>query len=123
VKNSALIRLKNDQSDLKFEWVDFDGDDCFNDFHIEVKNASGIRRYDFGPCVVHCLRKLCKFFEDPKETTVSGGFRHPDVRRYEVHRSDDGYRLIVRFEGSGLHEQFHIQHPVLRIDAESLKQN
>lgn len=43
------------------------------------------------------------------ENTVSGGFRHPDIRYYDLYREKDGYRLVVRFEGSGLREEFYVR--------------
>lgn len=105
---------------MRFEWFGFDGDDCFNDFHINVTNETEARRFDFGPCAVHGLRKLSRFFKDGTQTTVGGGFRCPDVRYYDVHRSADGYRLVVRFEDSGLHEQVVIHSPLVQVDDEFL---
>lgn len=107
---------------MQFDWLDFDGDDCFNDFHIKVTTEADTRRFDFGPCVVSGLRRVSKFFRDETQSTTSGGFRHPDIRRFDLHRAEDGYRLVVRFEDSGLHEQFHIQRPLLQIDDDFLRQ-
>lgn len=121
MNNTAYIRVKGNLTEMRFEWLDFDGDDCFKDFHITVTSGTDTRRFAFGPCAVHGLRKLCKFFKDVTEATVSGGFRHPDVRCYDLHRSDDGYHLVVRFEGSGLREQFSIRGPSVQIDDEFLK--
>lgn len=78
------------------------------------------RRFDFGPCVVSSLRRLTKFFRDGTQLTVGGGFRHPDIRYYDVHRAGDGYWLVIRFE-SGLHERFQIPTPSVQIDDEFLK--
>jgi hypothetical protein len=108
-------------TEMQFEWLDFDGDDCFGDFHINIASGTDTRRFDFGSCAVSGLRKISKFFKDGAQTTVSSGFRHPDIRYYDVHRSDDGYRLVIRFEGSGLYEQFHIKSPLVQINDEFLK--
>lgn len=92
-----------------FEWLDFDGDDdCFLDFHIYVTNETGSHRFDFGPCAVNGLQKVSRFFRDRQEASVSGGFRYPDERYFEVHRTKDGYNLVVRFEGGDQNEQFFI---------------
>lgn len=121
MKDSAFVRLKDDKSEMQFEWLAFDGDDCFNDFHVNITSATGTRRFDFGACAIHGLRKLSKFFRDETQVSVSLGFQNPDIRCCDICRGDDGYRLIVRFEGSGLHEQFDVQSPMVQIDEEFLR--
>jgi hypothetical protein len=121
MKNNAHVRVKGHSIEMLFEWLDFDGDDCFKDFHVNVVNETNTQRFDFGPCAIHGLRKVCKFFKEITETTVSGGFRYPDVRSYDVQRIDDGYRVVIRFEGGGLHEQFYIPSPSVQVDDEFLE--
>ena len=121
MRTSAFIRLKSDQLEMEFEWLGFDGDDCFNDFRINVIAKTGTRRFDFGGCVVSGLRKLSRFFRDNTQTTVGGGFRKPDVRFYDVQRKNDGYSLVVRFEDSGIREEFYIRNPRTEIDDEFMR--
>ncbi|HKU25255.1 MAG TPA: hypothetical protein VJQ54_07260 [Candidatus Sulfotelmatobacter sp.] len=121
MKTSADIRIKGDSTELSFEWRDFDGDDCFNDFHINVITATGTRRFDFGGCAVNGLRQFSRFFRNGTPNTVSGGFRNPDIRYYDLHRETDGYRLVVRFEGSGLCEEFYVRKPQTQIDDEFMR--
>jgi hypothetical protein len=116
VKTSADIRIQGDSTDLSFEWRDFDGDDCFNDFHINVTTETGTRRFDFGGCAVNGLRKVSRFLRDEMQQTVSGGFRNSDIRYYDLYREKDGYRLVVRFEHSGLREEFYVGNPRTEID-------
>ena len=111
MKSAAHIHLKSDLVQLQFEWHDFDGDDCFSDFHINVTTETGTRRFDFGGCGVYGLRQFSRFLRNEGQNTVSGEFGHPDIRYYDVYREKDGYRLVVRFEGSGLCEKFHIHTP------------
>jgi len=40
MKNSAYIRVTTELLAVLFEWLEFDGDDCFNDFHIHVTKES-----------------------------------------------------------------------------------
>lgn len=117
---SASIRLKSDLAEVLFEWLDFDGDDCFGDFQINIRGARGSRHFEFGECAVFGLRKLSNFFKDTSETTASGGFRHPDICGYEVHRSDDDYLLVVEFAGRGTREEFPVQAPLIQIEDEFL---
>ena len=106
MKTSADIRIRGDSTEVSFEWRDFNGDDCFNDFHIIVMTETGTRRFDFGGCAVNGLRQFSRFFRNETPNTVSGGFRNPDIRCYDLYREKDGYRLVVRFEGVGLCEEF-----------------
>ena len=121
VKTSADIRIKGDSTEVSFEWRDFDGDDCFNDFHISVITETGTRRFDFGGCAINGLRQFRRFFRNEKPNTVSGGFRNPDIRYYDLYREKDGYRLVVRFEGSGLCEEFNVGNPRTEIDDEFMR--
>lgn len=99
-----------------FEWLDFDGDDCFRNFRINVLDETGFHRFDFGPCAVNSLGKLSRFFRDGQQASIRGEFRHPDERYYEVHRTKDGYNLVVCFEGSGLNQQFPIRCKYVHFD-------
>jgi len=121
VKTSADIRIKGDSTEVSFEWRDFDGDDCFSDFHINVITETGTRRFDFGGCAVNGLRQFSRFFRNETPNTVSGGFRNPDIRHYDLYREKDGYRLVVRFEGSGLCEEFYVRNPRTQIDDEFMR--
>jgi hypothetical protein len=100
VEQTAHIHLKNSSAEIQFTWTDFDGDDCFERFFIIVTEGSAgeTKRFEFGPCVVVGLRQVVRFFRDPSIPTVGGGFRHPDIRLYDVYRSNDGYRLVIHFE-------------------------
>jgi hypothetical protein len=83
---------------MEFEWLDFDGDDCFRDFHINVVTETGTRRFNFGQCAVNGLRKFSRFFRDTTQTTVGEGFRNPGTCYYDLDRKKEGYSLVVRFE-------------------------
>jgi hypothetical protein len=117
---SARITLTSSDAAARFEWLDFDGDDCFGDFHVIATSASGDRRFDFGPCAVWGLRRLSRFLRDPAQPSVVLGFRHPDIRHCELFRSTDTYRLVVHFEGSSLHEEFCFEQPEIDVADEFL---
>jgi hypothetical protein len=121
MRTSAFIRLKSDGLQVVFEWLDFDGDDCFSDFHIDVVTQTDSRRFDFGGCAVHGLRKVTRFLKDNAQTTVGGGFRNPDLCYFDLDRKNDGYRLVVRFEGKGIREEFNIQNPRTEVDDEFMR--
>jgi hypothetical protein len=63
MKTTAFIYLKSDSIQTHFEWLDFDGDDCFDEFHIDVITARSNRRFSFGACVVGGLRQDEQFLQ------------------------------------------------------------
>jgi hypothetical protein len=116
VKNNAHIRINDATTEMRLAWLGFDGDDCFRDFRIDVASEAGTKQFCFGPCAVHGLRKLSRFFRDRSQASVGLGFQHPDIRCCDFVRADEGYQLRVRFEGSGLSEHFFVRNPSVQID-------
>ena len=57
MRTSAFIRLKSDRLQIDFDWLDFNGHDCFDDFHINLVTLA-LTRFDFGGCAVSGLRKV-----------------------------------------------------------------
>jgi hypothetical protein len=62
--NSAQIHINDATTDMRFVWIGFDGDDCFDDFHIDVIGESGSRQFSFGP--------LCRTWSQKGEQVLSG---------------------------------------------------
>ena len=120
MRDSARIRINDDLTEIRFVWLGFDGDDCFNDFHIEVTDESGTQQFCFGACAVHGLRKLSRFFRDGTQEKVTLGFRHPDIPDCDISRSDGDYRVVVRFEGSGLSRECCARKPSIQLEDEFL---
>ena len=118
LKRAAHIKVTSGGSEARFDWGGFDGDDCFSDFHVTVLAEGNSRRFDFGPCAGFGLRKLSRFFRDTTQAEAGLGFRYPDIRYCDIHRLGDEYRLVIRFEGSGLFEEFCIRQPVVHIQEE-----
>lgn len=121
MRESASIRAAGAGSDVLFEWVGFDGDDCFKDFHIEISNGSETERFDFAECAIRGLRTCDRFFRGQLDK-VAGGFRVPDVRTYDLTRTEDGFLLQIRLEGTNRSEEFRIKQPTLTFDDELLKE-
>ena len=121
LESGAQINLKSEFVEVRFEWLGFDGDDCFEDFRVVVIERGSRQGFEFGPCVVRDLRKLARFFSDPTQTTVGGGFRNPDIRQYDVHRKGDDCRLVIDFAEVSLHAEFEIRSPAVHIDEKFLK--
>jgi hypothetical protein len=121
VRDSASIRIRDDHTEVLFEWLDFDGDDSFADFHIKITTGTESRRFDFGPCVVWGIRKAVRFFQDKLEV-VSGGFRFPDIRSYDLTRAQEDVLLQIRYEGTGLSEEVLLIKPRVAIDDKFLKE-
>ena len=120
MRDNAQININDANTDVRSVWAGFDGDDCFSDFHIDVTGESGTQRFSFGPGAVHGLRKVSQFFRDNNQEPVGLGFRHPDIGLCDIFRVDGNYRLVVRFEGSGLTEQHCVQKPSIHLGDEFL---
>ena len=120
VRDSAKIQVSDASTVVRFRWVGFDGDDSFNDFHIDVTRGAETQRFSFGPCAVYGLRKLSRFFRDDEQESVGLGFRNPDIRNCDVFRVGRSYRLVVRFEGSGLSEERTVRAPSIQLEDEFL---
>lgn len=122
MRDSASIRARRDDAEVLFERHDFDGDDCFKVFHIDIANGTETERFDFGACVVQGLRKSVRFFRG-RVDKAEGGFRFPDIRTYELRRTDDGFLLEIRFEDNDLFRQLQISNPTLIFDDEFLNEH
>ena len=120
MRDNAQICINDATTEVRFVWAGFDRDDCFNDFHIDVTGEFGTQRFSFGACAVHGLRKLSRFFRDNAQETASLGFRNPDVRECDISRTDGHYRIVVRFEGSGLSEECCVRKPSIQLEDEFL---
>src|SRR4051812_35086220 len=97
---TVKIQVKDESLAIWLWWDRFDGDDCFEDFRITVApKAAESRVYEFGPCAIRAVRKMNQFLSDPTIPSVSGGFRHPDIRTYEWTRAGADLKLTVKFEG------------------------
>jgi len=121
MRDSAEILIRDATTEMRFRWLAFDGDDCFDDFHIDVTTESGTQQFSFGPCVVGGLRKLSRFFRNGSEaSSVSGVFRNPDIRTYDLFCTAGDYRLVVCLEDSGLAQQLWLRKPTMEFDDEFL---
>jgi hypothetical protein len=115
MENWASIQIRNTELEIRFEWVEFNGDDGFNEFHLDIVGGTETRRFDFGPCAIATLRKFADFFQGNLET-ASAAFQCPDVRVCELARTDKGFQLLVRFEADNQREEFNITGPSIAID-------
>ena len=121
MSESATIQVESVDHKVLFEWLDFDGDDCFRDFHIVVEDARGTERFDFGDCAIWGLRKCVRFFQGRLDN-ASGGFRFPDIRTYELTRIEEGFLLQIVQEGTNRSERFHVRKPTLTFDDQLLEE-
>jgi len=122
MKNSASILVEDSGTVMCFLWRDFDGDDCFGNFSVEVKRDGTTKRFDFGVCAAYGLRRMSKFFRDENQSSVSGGFQNPDPCFYDLVRDGNLYRLSIRFGAAGAPEYFELQGESVLIDDEFLSE-
>jgi hypothetical protein len=119
--DSASIRVKGNDADVLFHWHDFDGDDCFRGFQIDIVKGDQIERFDFGECAVWGLRKSSRFFRG-KLDSAGGGFRFPDIRTYDLKRTGDGFLLQIRLEAANRTEEIRFTGPTVILNDDFLKE-
>lgn len=116
---SVRVALKDGHLEVLLAWEQFDGDDCFEDFRIIVYPRGSVSHvYEFRPCAVHAVRKLKEFISDSSVQSVGGGFRHPDIRTYDLHRVGADLRLAVKFEGTRFEALHVLESPEIRFEEE-----
>lgn len=120
MKDCASIRAKSKDQEVLFEWLDFDGDDCFRDFHIDIVKETETERFAFGECAVWGLRRSVRFFRGQQEK-AGFGFRFPDIRTYDLMRVANGFLLQIRLEAADRSEEFLFSDPSLKFDDAFLK--
>ncbi len=59
--------------------------------------------------------------KQPEVGSAGGGFRFPDVRTYELRRTQTGCELHIRFEGTQLNKVIEIENPVIELDEQFLR--
>jgi hypothetical protein len=119
--NSAYIQLHDEATQLRFDWLGFDGEDSFADFRVTSTLAGQDTFFEFGRCPASGFRRLARFVPDLKRTQIYGAFRYSDsdIRTYNlIHQP--GNRLDVHFRRNGLHEECRLQRPSVRVSDEFL---
>ena len=121
MSNTAHVYLKSDLAECRFEWLDYDGDDCFRNFYIDVRVENRCQRFRLGPCVINGLRQLSRLVRNGIQNTFSFVSCHPNIRDVDLYREKDGYRLVVRSETAVLREEVYIRNPRIEVEDEILE--
>ena len=87
MRDRASIRAKSEAHEVLFEWLDFDGDVRFSDFHINLVRGAETERFSFGGCAIEGLRRSVRFFRGRLDK-AEFGFRYPDIRTYDLQHVD-----------------------------------
>ena len=119
MRDSASILAKTTAAEVLFHWEEFDGDDCFGKFHIEVVIGSVTERFEFGHSIVWVLRKSARVFRG-KADNVESTFKFPDTRTCNLKRIEDGFLLEICLEGTNRCEEYRLIKPTLFFDDEFL---
>jgi hypothetical protein len=106
--SQATIRVHSNESEWRFEWSGFDGDDCFNGYRLTVTENGTERSFDFGAAVVWSLRWLNRFFKDQSMEKTRGAI--------SVVRVGQDFKLT--FVHDGKQEEFHLKRPEVELDRE-----
>lgn len=93
-ENNVILTLGAPDARLQNCWQRFDGDDCFESHTIEFTDAHGVQRFEFGACVIRCVRKF-QWLVNGEKDSVGCGFRIPEIIYYDVERRDDLLQIRV----------------------------
>jgi hypothetical protein len=104
----AAIRVNNNESEWRFDWSGFDGDDCFHRSGLTVTEKGVTQCFDFGSSAVWGLRWLNRFFKDQSLEKTQGGLA--------VFRSGQDYKLAFEYDGRQV--EFHLKSPQIQLDRE-----
>jgi len=107
---SASIRVRGSESEWRFDWSGFNGDDCFESFRATITDRGETRQFDFGSAVIWSLRWLNRFFADQTQTKTQGGL--------SVYRSGQDFRMV--FDHDKKQHEFHLTRPEVQLDREFL---
>lgn len=101
MNDSATLTLGTPIVNLRFEWLEYDGDDCFGKHRITYNGTDGTKTFNFGPCAIYCIRKIESILST-KTGSVKFGFRIPEVISYDVDWTDDSLKLHIHSDELGL---------------------
>ena len=107
---SASISVRGSESEWRFDWSGFDGDDCFESFCATITDRGETRHFDFGPAVVWSLRGLNRVFMDQAQTKTQGGL--------SGYRSGQDFRMV--FDHDKKQHEFYLARPQVQLDREFL---
>ena len=95
IPDQASIALVGAESELRFLWKGFDGDDSFAEHSIEVLQGGETSRHDFGGCAVNGLRKVTRLIGSDQDGKSEHGFRNPEPIFYSLERRKDEMTLRI----------------------------
>ncbi len=105
--DSATLTLGTPSVNLRFDWLEYDGDDCFGQHRITYNGTDGAKTFNFGACATLCIRKLESLLSN-KTGSVGFGFRIPEVIYYDIDRTDDSLKLHIYSEELALDAKMQV---------------
>jgi hypothetical protein len=97
MRESASIGVEGIGYEAFFEWRDFDGDDCFRDFHIQLVIGTEAERFDFGDCAIGDFGGLSDSFGGNLTKRILGSdSRTFGLMTSRVSRMDSCFRFASR---------------------------
>jgi len=85
--DTATIVLADGTTELRFSWLQFDGDDCFNSHVVEFTSPEQHFLHDYKECHVRSPRIIAEILES-NAGEKGFGFRVPEIVYYEVKLAD-----------------------------------
>jgi hypothetical protein len=107
LNDSASLTLGTPSANLRFDWLEYDGDDCFAQHVITYSGRDGTKTFNLGACATRCIRKIESLLNAETES-VGFGFRVPEIIYYDIDRTDDSLKLHVYSDELGLDAEMQV---------------
>ena len=107
MNDSATLTLGTPTVNLRFDWLEYDGDDCFAQHRITYNGTDGSKTFNFGACATRSIRKFESLLGN-KTASVGFGFRIPEVIYYDIDRTDNSLKLHIHSDELGLDAKMQV---------------
>ena len=81
--DTATIVLTSGDTELRFSWLQYDGDDCFNSHIVDFASPDQRFTHDYKECHVRSPRIITEIL-DANHGDKGFGFRVPEIVYYDV---------------------------------------
>ena len=85
--DTATIVLTSGDTELRFSWLQYDGDDCFNSHIVDFASPDQRFTHDYKECHVRSPRIFAEIL-DANGGEKGFGFRVPEIVYYDVKLAD-----------------------------------
>lgn len=114
--DTAILRMGTAAETLSFEWTQYDGDDCFEQFCIQhIVDGKLKDEFQFGGCAIRLVRKF-ELLLKGEINRVESGFRIPQVVYLDIDRESDLLKIHVYSAKLSLDTRIAVKNEVVEFE-------